>query len=114
MGAFDTVDEYIAAQPADGRERLEQLRARLLEVLPDAVQQIRYGMPSFETEPGRHLYLANWKQHIGVYPVYAGDAEFEAIVGPYRAATDTVKLLHRDPLPWPVIETILARAADGQ
>ena len=60
----------------------------------------------------RHgLHYAHRKQHLALYPIYRGDEQFEAAVGPYRAKTDSVHFSHAQPLPLGVIEVIATALA---
>lgn len=64
---FTSVDEYIAAQPANVRLLLQNLRNAVRRAAPQATELISYNMPAFKT--GRMLvYYAAHKAHIGFYP----------------------------------------------
>lgn len=82
------------------------MRKAILSVAPHAKESIRYGMPAFTTG-GAHLYIAGYKHHIGMYPMY-GVPELEKIIGPYRTpkTKDTLHFKHDDALPLDVIRTI--------
>lgn len=103
-----TVADYIAALP-DG---VQAVFAAVCDVIrqgaPGAVESIKYGMPGWHVPKGHVIYAAAWKHHIGLYPVYAGDAAFEALVGPYRDKKDTVRLTYDRPMPMDVIAAIVA------
>ena len=43
-----TVDEYLAQLPDRTRVVVEQFRAVVREVIPDAVETISYGIPTFD------------------------------------------------------------------
>lgn len=104
-----TVDAYIAALDEPARSMAEQLRAAIHAAAPEAVEDIKYAMPAFKLGGRNAVYFAVWKKHIGFYPVYRGDAAFEARVGPYRAAKDTVKLMLDRPLPLDLVTLIVER-----
>ena len=71
MKSWKNVDEYVAA--AKGvRPKLEQVRAAIREVAPDAVESISYGMPfySYKGEQGfkgRLVYFGLLKARIALY-----------------------------------------------
>ncbi len=72
MKSWKSVDEYMAAAPKDVRPKLEQVRAAIREVAPDAVESISYGMPfySYKGEQGfkgRLVYFGLLKARIAVY-----------------------------------------------
>lgn len=108
MTAPDTVDAYLAAQPADQRDELAELRARFLAIAATDTEAIRYGMPAYRLPNGRPVYFANWKQHVSLHDIPAFDDDLEAAVAPFRSGKDTVKFPHRQPLPLALIEQILA------
>jgi uncharacterized protein YdhG (YjbR/CyaY superfamily) len=61
---FATIDEYIAQYPPDVRETLQNLRAVINEVAPDATEKISYQMPTFYLN-GNLVHFAAYAQHIG-------------------------------------------------
>jgi uncharacterized protein YdhG (YjbR/CyaY superfamily) len=80
MKSWKNVDEYIAAAPKEVRTKLEQVRAAIREVAPDAVEGISYGVPSYSHKgeqgiEGRLCYFGLVKSGIGFYlrpPVIEG------------------------------------------
>ena len=100
------IDDYIAAAPEAARVRLLVVRETLLRCVPGGTEAFRYGMPSVMIDARHGLHYATWKKHLALYPVYRGDEAFEAVVGPYRAATDSAHFPHAKPLPLDIIELI--------
>ena len=76
------VELYISQFELEIQSRLEILRQLFFEVLPDTEESIRYKMPAFKVGK-HHLYFAEYKKHIGFYPVY-GLTEIEEEVSRYR------------------------------
>ena len=103
-------DAYIAALPEAVRGIAEEVRQAIRSAAPDATEAIKYGMPAFQITDRSFLYMAIWKKHVGLYPIYRGDGAFEAEVGPYRAKTDTVQFMLDKPVPLDLI----ARIAQAQ
>ncbi len=112
MAAPQTVDEYLAGFEPDVGDRLRLVRSTLHDAVPGLTDGIRYGMPVVAID-GRYLvHYAGWKHHIGLYPVpvFTGtDDDLEADLAPLRSTKDTIKLLHRQPIPVELL-TRLARA----
>ena len=105
----ETIDDYIDTFPADVQAILRELRRRISNVVPTADETISYGIPTF-TLGGSHLvYVAGWKHHISVYPVPTGDAAFEREIEPYRAGKGTLKFPLAKPIPYDLIERMVAR-----
>jgi hypothetical protein len=59
-------DGYFAAQPADKRALLEQLRALVKKAAPRAHESIKWGMPFYELD-GSLCSLAGFKNHVSLH-----------------------------------------------
>lgn len=64
------VDEYLEAQPAEHRELLQALRARVAALAPEADETISYAMPAFKLGDRFLLSYASWKRHCSLYPIH--------------------------------------------
>lgn len=62
------IDAYLAALPEPQRSTLEEMRRRVLEVLPDAEQGISYGMPAFASRGRTIAGFAAFKHHLSYLP----------------------------------------------
>ena len=67
MAKPDSVDEYIAAAPADKRPALRAIRRAIRAADPDAVEYIGYGMAGYKHWGKALIYFAHAKDHVGVY-----------------------------------------------
>jgi uncharacterized protein YdhG (YjbR/CyaY superfamily) len=110
----ETIDEYIAAFPDGARQALEQVRAAVHRVVPDATETIKYGMPTFTGEGHHNVYFAGWKTHVALYAVPPLPAELEAQVAPFRSDKDTVKFPLSNPMPVELVEGIVAEVVSRQ
>jgi uncharacterized protein YdhG (YjbR/CyaY superfamily) len=105
---FATVDEYISSFPEDVQVILEKIRRAARNAAPGAGEAISYHIPTI-TLNGRHLvFFAAWKQHVSLYPVPAGDEAFQRELAPYRAAKGTLRFPYRQPVPYDLIERLVA------
>jgi uncharacterized protein YdhG (YjbR/CyaY superfamily) len=113
---FATIDQYISSFPEDVQIVLQEVRRRIRNVVPAAGETISYRIPAV-TLGGRHLvYFAGWKHHISLYPVPAADEAFERELAPYLAGKGTVRFPLRQPIPYDLIErlvALLAQQRDG-
>ncbi|MFC9790189.1 iron chaperone [Rhodococcus sp. NPDC127528] len=108
---FATVDEYIASFPDDVRAILEQIRALLHAVVPGSGETISYDIPTVTLGGKSLVYFAGWKHHVSVYPLPAGDPEFERELAPYKSGPGTAKFPLGKPIPYELIERIAALLA---
>ena len=102
-----TIDDYMAPFPEEVRGRLQLIRMKVREMAPDAKEAISYGIPTFKLNDTYLVYFGGWKDYISMYPLPEGNPEFDEAIEPYRAAKATVRFPHKEPLPLPLIETIV-------
>ena len=60
------VQKYIEAIPAAHRSLFDRVHGLILEVQPDAVVTISYGIPTYRVGKTR-LYLGEWKHGVSIY-----------------------------------------------
>jgi uncharacterized protein YdhG (YjbR/CyaY superfamily) len=113
-GHFETVDEYIAAQPGEVQAILHEIRRRALAAVPGAGDRISYGIPTITLDGHYVVYFAAWKHHISVYPVPGGDEDFEREITPYRAAKGTLKFPLAKPIAYELIEKVATLLAERE
>jgi uncharacterized protein YdhG (YjbR/CyaY superfamily) len=99
-----TVDEYLAALPADRRAVMEDLRRTIREAAPDADEVITYKMPGFRLN-GRFLVSYDaFKNHYSFFP--GSQAMIDTLgdeIAPYVAGRGTLRFPANRPIP---LETI--------
>jgi uncharacterized protein YdhG (YjbR/CyaY superfamily) len=105
---FTTVDEYIASLPEHVRPVMERIRGSIRSVVPGVEETISYQMPTFTLDGKPLVHVAAWKKHIGLYPLPPLDGDLADEVAPYRAATDTMQLKYSQPIPYDLVERVLA------
>lgn len=111
--ATQTVDGYFGGFPPDVEALLHRVRDTIRSVAPDAEEAVKYDMALFRYA-GTYLYVAGWKKHIGMYPIYPAEPELEAEIAPYRAKKDTVQFKYAKPMPYELIARIAeARKKQG-
>jgi len=108
------IDAYLATLPADQREVLQRLRAQVNRLVPDAVETISYGMPTFKLDGRGLLWFAGWKAHCSIYPLT--DTFLAAHADELKGYGRTKGSLHFTPearLPESLVERMVrARLAD--
>lgn len=100
-----TIDDYLAAQPAEIRKILQKIRRLVAKTAPEAVETMAYGIPTFRRK-GNLVHFAGFKSHIGFYPTASGIAAFQSEFGNYRWAKGSVQFPLDQPIPYELIERI--------
>jgi len=102
-----TIDEYIAEFPPDVQAVLEELRALIHSLAPDAVETISYAIPTFDLG-GKHLvHFAGYEKHVGLYPAPSGMEAFKEDLKPYKTGKGSVQFPLDQPLPTGLIRRIV-------
>jgi uncharacterized protein YdhG (YjbR/CyaY superfamily) len=70
-----SAEEYIAAQAPEAQPRLQELRAIIRAAVPDVVEVISYGMPTYKLGRKR-VHFAAAKRHCALYGVGDGTIRF--------------------------------------
>lgn len=107
MDKFETVDDYISAQPEKTREVLNKLRKTIKGLAPEAKESMSYGMPGYKLKKKPLIYFAGWKDHVGIYPTPGGMDAFETELKPYRTGKGTAQFPLDQPFPYELIKKIL-------
>jgi uncharacterized protein YdhG (YjbR/CyaY superfamily) len=106
---FQSVAEYIAAQPKEAQPILRRVRTVLRKALPDAEERISYQIPVYRMHGGAVIFFAGWKRHYSLYPANAAlVAAFKDELAPYEVND---KGTIRFPLSGPVPVHLIARIA---
>lgn len=73
---------------------------------PDAIETIKYQMPTFTLE-GNLVHFAAFKKHIGLYPAPRGIEPFKDELSVYEGAKSTVRFPLDKPIPFDLISEIV-------
>lgn len=107
MATDPAVDDYLAEAPEPHREALEDLRALVHEVFPDAEESIQYGMPTFDVRE-HTVSIASQKRHAAFYTCETGDLErYADDLSGVDCGKGCIRFRNRDELPLDVVRHIL-------
>lgn len=104
---FESVDEYIAAQPEPAAGCLREVRKAIRKALPKVDEVIAYKMPAYRVNGDVVLYFAGWKKHYSLYPASAQLVDaFQTELAPYEVAKGTIRFPLSEPVPRQLIADI--------
>jgi uncharacterized protein YdhG (YjbR/CyaY superfamily) len=69
--SFQSVNDYIAAQPPPARPVLQRVRATIRKALPRATEGISYQIPVYKAGGAMVLYFAGFQRHYSIFPATA-------------------------------------------
>ena len=105
---YQSVDDYLAAQPAPVRSVLARVRQMIRKALPRATERVSYQIPVFEIDGTMILYIAGYPRHYAIYPATPGVIE---ALGQELAGKVHGKATIRFPIEEPVPARLIARIA---
>lgn len=102
----NSIDDYIRQFPESTQVLLQELRAFIQNIVPEATEAISYGIPTFVLN-GNLVHFAGYAHHIGFYPAPSGLKAFEADLASYKRGKGSVQFTLDHPLPWDLIERMV-------
>ncbi len=103
--ALKDVDTYIARAPKEVQSKLEEVRAAIREVAPNAVESISYGMPGYDR--GQIAWFGLVKTHIGLYLRPPIIAEHKKDLAGYTTTKSAVHFPLDKKIPIPLIKKLV-------
>lgn len=100
------IDDYFSIYPPEIRERLEQVRACIHSIIPEADEVLSYGVPAFKLKKVVVMYAAH-KEHIGFYPMPQTIEAFKDKLKDYSCSEGTVRFPHKKDLPLALIQNMV-------
>lgn len=111
MVAAATVEDYLAALPAEVQPTLREVRRRIAAALPDSTEKISYAIPAVQVDGRTVVFYGAWKHHLGVYPVPVAEGELEEALAPYRSTKDTLRFPYTEPFPYELVVRVATERA---
>lgn len=107
--AADDVDQYLAALGSPQRDTLEQLRATILSIVPEAEEAMSYGSPAFKVGGKAVAGFVAYDDHLSYLP-HSGTVlgSVAADVAGYRTSKGALRFAIDTPLPADLVRTLIA------
>ena len=104
-GKIDTIDDYIAGQPAEIQLILHKIRETIRDAAPDAIEKISWRMPTFWQKENL-IHFAAFKKHIGIYPGDMTHSPFDERLTGYKRTKGAIQLPLDKPIDYELIADI--------
>lgn len=92
------VQDYFATKPEQAQLRLNELRNYLLEAIPNAEDELKWGKPALVNDGILVVYAAA-KKHISLHPTPSVVAQFSEEPGIRVASQNTIHFSIDEPIP---------------
>ncbi|MGM0124738.1 hypothetical protein IGI37_002132 [Enterococcus sp. AZ194] len=100
------ITDYIQSAPTEQQEYLQTVYKIAKEVLPDAVEKMSYGMPTF-FQGENLIHFAGMKKHLGFYPTPSAIEAFSEQLSDYKTSKGAVQFPYNKPLPNALIKEMI-------
>ena len=106
--APEDVDKYFASLDEPKRSTLEEMRRRILDVVPKAEQVISYGVPGFKVQGKTIAGLAAFKNHLSYVPHSSSVlSQLQDEIGDYKQTKSALHFAVDQPLPQHLVRQLL-------
>ncbi|HVV37522.1 MAG TPA: DUF1801 domain-containing protein [Acidimicrobiales bacterium] len=102
------IDAYLAGVEEPGRSTLEEMRRRILAVIPEAEQCISYAIPGFRVEGKVVAGFAAFRNHLSYFP-HSGSVfdQLAEEIGGYAHTKSSLHFALDKPLPKALVKKLL-------
>jgi len=101
------IDAYLAEYPNDISERLNKIRMIIHSTIPEAVEKISWGMPTFTFKGKLLIQFAAHKAHIGFYPMPETIEAFKDKLTEYKTSKGGIQFPYKKNVPEELIAEIV-------
>lgn len=102
------VSSYFAKSTSEAKKTLLEMRRMILDVIPEAEEVMKYGMPTFIYQGNAVAGIMAHKNHIGYYP-YSGSVlkNFPEITAQYKTTRGALHIPFGKPLPKTTVKKLI-------
>lgn len=107
------IDKFLATVEEPKRSTLEEVRKRILEIVPNAEQGIKYNMPAFMLDGKCFACIAPFKNHLNYSP-YSGQIlnQLADELKDYKYSQGSLQFAIDKPLPKALIKKLIRLRLD--
>lgn len=105
---MDEFTEYVASLDGAVRDAVERVRARALQLVPDAEEGVSYGMAALRYRDSPLVSARATAKHIGLYPFSPAAIEsLGADLAEFSTSKGTIRFTPDHPLPDAVLDRLI-------
>ncbi len=101
------VNAYLARVPTNQRAALEKLRQTIKSVVPDAVEVISYGIPTFKLDGRMLVSYAAFSEHCSFFPGAGPVDAHQDELKSFQTSKGTVRFTNAKPLSSAMVKKLL-------
>lgn len=104
---YKNVEEYLSDFSDETRERMDLIRSKIFDILPDAEEKISYNIPAYFSDGRMFIYFAGYEKHVSIYPGRSPSKQYTELAKEYASGKSTLKFPNNKPLPIDLIESFI-------
>jgi uncharacterized protein YdhG (YjbR/CyaY superfamily) len=101
------VESYLRGVPTEARASLEKLRQTIKSVVPEAVEVISYGIPTFKLDGRMLVSYAAFAEHCSFFPGAGPVDEHEDELRSFQTSKGTVRFTSARPLSTSLVKKLV-------
>ena len=113
-GRTKEVDAYLEGLEPDRRAALTKVRSAIFEIVPDAVETMKYRMPTYERESGPLCAFASQKHYMSLYMDVGLVEKHRAELSGLDVGKSCIRFRRLEQLPLETVRTILGETVRDQ
>ncbi|MFM1878435.1 MAG: hypothetical protein RLZZ241_1301 [Bacteroidota bacterium] len=103
-----SVNQYISGFPEATQIALNQVRKCIQEILPEAEETLKYGIPTYVYKKKNMVHFGGYKRHVGFYPTPRVLKHFEDEIAGFVSSKGAVQFPLDTPMPFELIAAMTA------
>lgn len=100
------LQKYFDSYDGQALKWLHQVRNLIFDLLPEAEETIKYGIPTV-LHHGNLVHYAAFKNHLGFYPIPSGVEAFAELLKDYKQGKGSIQFPYTKELPLDIIRKIV-------
>lgn len=98
------VSKYISGYSGEVKSNLLKIRGLIADLVPEADEEMSYGIPTFNLNGKHMVHYAAFKNNIGFYPTPSGIEAFKDRLDKYKWSKGSVQFPFDKPIPYDLIK----------
>lgn len=107
MKSFKNVNHYITEADKAHQGKLKEVRKIVKDTVPDAVEEIAYGMPGYKWQGKPLFYFAAMKGHLGLYPTPGPIEEYKDLLVGFSTSKGCTRVPYKGDVPKTIVVKLL-------
>ncbi len=112
MKKYENTHEYFADMKPEDREELYRIKAMILDAVPEAEEDLRYGIPTYRYKNRNMIHIAAFEDHLSVFPGAMPIAVLQDKLTDFKVAKGTIQFTLEKKIPDALLQEIIALCKD--